>query len=41
MFVAMNRFKIVKGQKAEFEAVWKGSDSRLHELDGSKSFHPL
>ncbi|MEC9431680.1 MAG: antibiotic biosynthesis monooxygenase [Pseudomonadota bacterium] len=39
MFVAMNRFKVVKGREAEFEAVWRGRDSRLHELDGFKSFH--
>lgn len=39
MFVAMNRFKVVKGKEAEFEAVWRGRDSRLHELDGFKSFH--
>ncbi|MEL6220563.1 MAG: antibiotic biosynthesis monooxygenase [Pseudomonadota bacterium] len=41
MFVAMNRFKVVKGQEAEFEAVWKGRDSRLHELQGFESFHLL
>lgn len=39
MFVAMNRFKVVKGREAEFEAVWRGRDSRLHELPGFKTFH--
>ncbi|MEL6219753.1 MAG: antibiotic biosynthesis monooxygenase [Pseudomonadota bacterium] len=41
MFVAMNRFKVVKGREAEFEAVWTGRDSRLHELEGFQSFHLL
>lgn len=41
MFVAMNRFQVAKGQEDAFEAVWKGRDSRLHELDGFVSFHLL
>ncbi|MEM9148311.1 MAG: antibiotic biosynthesis monooxygenase [Pseudomonadota bacterium] len=41
MFVAMNRFKVVRGHEADFEAVWKGRDSRLNELDGFRSFHLL
>ncbi len=38
MFIAMNRFKVLKGHEAAFEAVWKGRDSRLHELDGFQGF---
>jgi len=41
MFVAMNRFKVVKGQEEAFEAVWKGRDSRLKEMEGFVSFHLL
>ena len=41
MFVAMNRFKVVKGHEEDFEAVWKGRDTRLHEMAGFKSFHLL
>lgn len=41
MFVAMNRFRVVKGSEAEFEQVWKGRDSRLHEVEGFVSFHLL
>lgn len=41
MYLAMNRFKVIKGQEEVFEAVWKGRDSRLGELAGFKSFHLL
>ena len=41
MFLAMNRFQVKEGREAEFEAIWKGRDSRLHELPGFKSFHLL
>lgn len=41
MFVAMNRFQVKAGQEAEFEAVWRGRDSRLAELKGFQSFHLL
>ncbi|MGG7565814.1 antibiotic biosynthesis monooxygenase family protein [Rhodovulum sp. DZ06] len=41
MFVAMNRFQVKEGREAEFEAIWKGRDSRLHELEGFVSFHLL
>ena len=41
MFIAMNRFQVIEGREAEFEAIWKGRDSRLHELEGFVSFHLL
>ena len=39
MFVAMNRFKIVKGKEAEFENVWKNRDSFLENVPGFKNFN--
>lgn len=41
MFIAMNRFKVVPDGANEFEAVWKGRDSHLHEMDGFIEFHLL
>lgn len=41
MFVAMNRFRVVKGHEPAFEEVWKGRDSRLSEMEGFEGFHLL
>ena len=41
MFVAMNRFRVVKGQEGAFEAVWRARETRLDEMDGFKEFHLL
>ncbi|MEM6546304.1 MAG: antibiotic biosynthesis monooxygenase [Pseudomonadota bacterium] len=41
MFVAMNRFRVVRGQEDAFEAVWKGRETRLDEMEGFKQFHLL
>ena len=41
MFIAMNRFKVATGSEADFEEVWRGRDSRLHELKGFVEFHLL
>lgn len=41
MFIAMNRFKVVKGLEEEFERVWKGRDSRLSDVPGVVAFHLL
>ena len=41
MFIAMNRFKVLKDATAEFEAVWLNRESYLHELDGFVAFHML
>ena len=39
MFIAMNRFKIVKGKEKEFEDVWKNRDTHLQGVNGFKEFH--
>ena len=41
MFIAMNRFKVKKGSEEAFENVWKGRDSKLHEMKGFQQFHLL
>lgn len=41
MFVAMNRFKVVKGSEEDFENIWKNRDSSLSEMAGFESFHLL
>ena len=39
MFIAMNRFKIVKGREMDFEKIWKERDSHLEGVKGFKEFH--
>jgi heme-degrading monooxygenase HmoA len=41
MFIAMNRFKVLKGQEEAFEEVWRGRSSRLDEMKGFLGFHLL
>ena len=41
MFLAMNRFKIVKGKEQEFEKVWKERDTHLEGVKGFISFNLL
>jgi heme-degrading monooxygenase HmoA len=41
MYIAMNRFKVIKGQESEFEAAWKGRDSHLNRMKGFVEFHLL
>ena len=41
MFIAMNRFRIVKGQETAFEKVWKDRDSHLDGVPGFKDFKLL
>ena len=41
MFIAMNRFRIVKGREEAFEEVWRGRDSRLRDVPGFVEFHLL
>ena len=41
MFIAMNRFQVVKGREAEFEEVWKSRDSHLDQVEGFIEFHLL
>jgi heme-degrading monooxygenase HmoA len=41
MFVAMNRFRVIAGQEAAFEAVWLGRDSHLEHVPGFLGFNLL
>jgi heme-degrading monooxygenase HmoA len=41
MYIAMNRFKVLKERVADFENAWLNRDSYLHELPGFISFHLL
>lgn len=41
MFLAMNRFRVVKGREAAFETVWLERKSRLPEEPGFVAFHML
>tara|TARA_B100000941_G_C28174226_1_gene383802 strand:- start:120 stop:422 length:303 start_codon:yes stop_codon:yes gene_type:complete len=39
MYIAMNRFKIVRGKETEFENIWKNRDSHLESVEGFKEFN--
>src|SRR5262245_49311501 len=41
MYVAMNRFKVLKDRAADFENVWLTRQSHLHEVPGFRVFHLL
>lgn len=41
MFIAMNRFQVLPGEEAAFEAMWKNRDSYLSEVPGFIEFHLL
>ena len=41
MFIAMNRFKVLKGEEQAFEQVWLSRDSHLREVPGFLEFHML
>jgi len=41
MFIAMNRFKVRKGEEMAFEARWLQRDSHLHTVPGFVEFHLL
>ncbi|GGB95353.1 antibiotic biosynthesis monooxygenase [Novosphingobium endophyticum] len=41
MFIAMNRFQVIKGEEEGFEAMWKNRESFLHEVPGFVEFHLL
>ena len=41
MFIAMNRFKVVKGSETDFETVWRNRDSHLESVPGFVEFHLL
>lgn len=41
MFIAMNRFKVVKGAEIDFEELWLNRESHLNTMDGFVEFHML
>ena len=41
LFIAMNRFRILKGEEAAFERIWATRDSHLHKVPGFVEFHLL
>ena len=41
MFIAMNRFKVLKGEEEAFENIWLSRDSHLKEVPGFIEFHML
>ena len=41
MYIAMNRFKVLKDAAKDFENVWFSRESHLHELPGFVEFHLL
>ena len=41
MFIAMNRFRIVKGRETDFERIWAERDSHLDEVPGFVKFDLL
>ncbi len=41
MFIAMNRFKVRKGEEPAFETRWRERDTRPHSVPGFVEFHLL
>ncbi|WP_374310521.1 antibiotic biosynthesis monooxygenase [Methylocella sp.] len=41
MYIAMNRFKVLKDETKAFEDVWLTRDSHLNEVPGFIAFHLL
>ena len=41
MFIAMNRFRVLRGAEKDFETVWTSRDTFLHEVPGFITFHLL
>jgi heme-degrading monooxygenase HmoA len=41
MFIAMNRFRVVRGQEKAFEQRWLERDSYLDQVAGFRAFHLL
>ena len=41
MFIAMNRFRVQRGQEDAFEQVWKQRDTHLKTVPGFQEFHLL
>lgn len=41
MYIAMNRFKVIKERAADFEEMWRARDSFLTDTPGFVEFHLL
>jgi heme-degrading monooxygenase HmoA len=41
MYIAMNRFKVIKGEETAFEQVWLSRDTHLQRVPGFIEFHLL
>lgn len=41
MYIAMNRFRVLKDQAKAFEQLWATRESYLHEMKGFVEFHLL
>ena len=41
MFIAMNRFRIVKGMEDDFVEIWRRRESHLDSVPGFREFHLL
>ena len=41
MFIAMNRFQVLRGQEAAFEAVWLSRETHLETVPGFQAFSLL
>ena len=41
MFIAMNRFQVIKGEEARFEDVWLSRETHLERVPGFIEFHLL
>ena len=41
MFIAMNRFQVVKGSEETFERMWQNRESYLDDVPGFIEFHLL
>jgi len=41
MYIAMNRFKVRKGEEPAFETRWRERDTHLHTVPGFVEFHLL
>jgi heme-degrading monooxygenase HmoA len=41
LFIAMNRFKVIKGNEAAFEELWRTRDSYLDDIEGLVEFSLL
>jgi heme-degrading monooxygenase HmoA len=41
MFIAMNRFQVVRGKEHEFENIWRTRETYLDRVQGFVEFHLL